>query len=182
MFASLLLNGQAILLGAHCSADEAAKWCGDDASMLAWAKEAAKEYEGNPPGVGMTIYLAVDDVDAYHKTLEDRGVEPMLEPTTQFYGQRDFPLRDPDGYRLTFYTPVKMESCQSCGMPMADGKAGQMYCAYCSDEQGNLKPYEVILEGTVTGYFMEMQKMERKAAEKAAKEHLGKMPAWTARS
>jgi hypothetical protein len=65
---------------------------------------------------------------------------------------------------------------------MADGKAGQMYCAYCSDEQGNLKPYEVILEGTVTGYFMEMQKMERKAAEKAAKEHLGKMPAWTARS
>ena len=88
---------------------------------------------------------------------------------------------DPDGYRLVFYTPVAMESCQSCGMPLADAEPGQMYCDYCTDEKGTLRPYEQVFEGTVTGYFMGMQKMGRKDAEKAAKEHLGKMPAWVGR-
>ena len=53
-----------------------------------------------------------------------------------------------------------------------------MYCQYCVDERGQLKPYSQVLEGTVAGYFMGMQKMERSAAERAAKEHLSKMPAW----
>jgi hypothetical protein len=56
-----------------------------------------------------------------------------------------------------------------------------MYCQYCSDEKGKLRPYEQVFEGTVTGYFMGMQKMPGPAAEKAAKEHLAKMPAWQGR-
>ena len=72
-----------------------------------------------------------------------------------------------------------MESCQSCGMPLTDAALGQMYCQYCVDESGKLRPYEAILEGTISGYFMGMQKMERGAAEVAAKEHLSRLPAWT---
>jgi len=181
MFASLLLNKQAILLGGHVPAAEAGKWCGDDEALRGYFAAFSEEFEANAPGAGVTIYLEVDDVDAYHATLAGRGVEAMLEPKTQFYGQRDFPVRDPDGYRLTFYAPVAMASCQSCGMPMTEAAPGQMYCQYCTDDQGRLKPYEAVLEGTIQGYFMGMQKMERPAAESAAKEHLAKMPAWSAR-
>jgi hypothetical protein len=45
-------------------------------------------------------------------------------------------------------------------------------------KSATLRPYEQVFEGTVTGFFMGMQKMERPAAEAAAKEHLAKMPAW----
>ncbi|MFT7486989.1 MAG: hypothetical protein ACI9F9_002847, partial [Candidatus Paceibacteria bacterium] len=77
-----------------------------------------------------------------------------------------------------FYSPIQMTSCQSCGVPLADAIEGQMYCEHCTDDRGQLHPFEAILEGTITGYFMGMQKMERAAAEVAAKEHLLKMPAW----
>lgn len=182
MFASLLLHKQAILLGAHVPAAEAGKWCGDDEVLRKYFAAFADEFEKNEPGAGVTIYLQVDDVDAYHATLTDRGVKGLLEPKTQFYGQRDFPVRDPDGYRLTFYAPVSMDSCQSCGMPMKEAEPGQMYCGYCTDDKGQLKPYEAVLEGTIQGYFMGMQKMNRPEAEKAAVEHLSKMPAWSASS
>ena len=89
---------------------------------------------------------------------------------------------DPDGYRLLFYTPIQMSSCQSCGMPLKDAKPGSMYCQYCTDDKGNLKPYEKVFEGTTTGYFMAMQKLPRKDAEAAAKKHLATMPAWKGRS
>ena len=46
------------------------------------------------------------------------------------------------------------------------------------DSEGNLKPYVEVFEGTVAGYFMGMQGMEREAAEAAATEHLSKMQAW----
>jgi hypothetical protein len=44
-----------------------------------------------------------------------------------------------------------------------------------------LRPYEQVLEGTTTSSFMGMKGMERSAAEKAAREHLGRMPAWKSR-
>ena len=105
----------------------------------------------------------------------------LTSPKDQFYGQREFSVRDPGGYRLCFYAPITMESCQSCGMPMADAEPAQMYCGYCTDEKGKLRPYEQVLEGTVTGYFMGMQKLPRADAEKAAKAHLAKLPAWAGR-
>lgn len=182
MFVGLRLGGQAVLLGAHCSIEEAEKWCGDDAALKAYYAEQAKDFEDNAPGAGVVTYLMVEDVDAYHASLVEKGVTGMLAPRTQFYGQRDFPLRDPEGYRLTFYTPVALETCQSCGMPLADAQPGQMYCRYCTDETGNLRPYEAVLEGTITGFFMGVQKLDRSSAKVAAKEHLAKMPAWTSRS
>ena len=180
LFASLVLDNQALLLGANTPASEMGKWCGDDAKLKAYFETFAREFEANAPGAGVTIYLGVDDVDAYHAELEENGVLEMLEPRTQFYGQRDFPVRDPDGYRLTFYTPVKMETCQSCGMPLGEAGPGQMYCGGCSDESGHLRSYEIVLEGTIQGYFMGMKKMSRREAEAAARKHLAKMPAWSA--
>ena len=148
--------------------------------MELW-KQRIADFRSGKPGAGMMIYLAVEDVDRYHDTIKDRGAKPATAPHTQFYGIRDFAVADPDGYLLVPYTAVAMESCQSCGMPMTDAEPGQMYCQYCTDEQGQLRPYEAVLEGTIQGYFMGMQKMERGPAEAAAKVHLAKMPAWVGR-
>jgi len=182
MWANLMMGRQGIMIGASMSPDDAGKMCGDDAAAAKVMTKLAEEYQKNRPGVGVVIYVAVPDVDGYHANLGKKGLKNLPSPRTQFYGIRDFTLEDPDGYRLTFYTTVSMASCQSCGMPMKDAKPGELYCVYCKDETGKLRPFEKILEGTTTGYFMAMQKMPREKAEKAAREHLAKMPAWHGRA
>jgi hypothetical protein len=77
--------------------------------------------------------------------------------------------------------PVSLELCQSCGLPLGDARPGQIYCRHCTDERGQLRPFDDVLEGTTVGYFMGMRQMERPAAEQAAREHLAKMPAWSGR-
>lgn len=182
MWCNMVLGGQSVMLGAAMDPEQAEAMCASDPQDAALFSKAAKDFRANKAGIGVSLYLEVPDVDAYDKKIRKLGVKPLRnEAKTQFYGIRETLVDDPDGYRLVFYVPVAMESCQSCGMPLADGAPGQMYCAYCTDERGKLRPYEQIFEGTVTGYFMEMQKMPRKAAEQAAKEHLSKMPAWVGR-
>lgn len=182
MWANVVLGGQSVMFGAAMKPEDVGKMCGGDAAKEKYWRAQADRFAKNEPGVGVQVYLMVPDVDAYAAKLEKNGVQLVLKPATQFYGLRDTCVADPDGYTLVFYTPVAMSSCQSCGMPLADAKPGQMYCSYCTDDKGLLRPYEQVFEGTVSGYFMGMQKMPRNEAEKAAREHLKKMPAWSARS
>ncbi len=181
MWCNLLLGGQSVMLGAAMDPKDAASMCGDDPASGAVLKKLAERFQKSPAGVGVNLNLQVEDVDAFAKETAKRGIQALLPPRTQFYGIRELLLEDPDGYALTFFHPVSMESCQSCGMPLADAKPGQMFCHYCTDAQGNLKPYEEVFEGTVAGYFMGMQKMARKPAETAARKHLAEMPAWKMR-
>ena len=181
MWMSLELDKQTLMFGASMSSAQCADMMKDNQAAAKFHGKIADAYAKNAHGVGVNIYVTVPDVDAYSKQIEKRGAKPELPPTSQFYGLRDIVLTDPDGYVLTFYTPIKMSSCQSCGMPLKDAEPGQMYCGYCTDEKGKLRPYEQVFEGTVSGYFMQMQKMPRKDAEKAAQEHLAKMPAWSQR-
>lgn len=181
MWCSLVLAGQTIMLGQVMPAEMCEKM--SEKNPVAgkfWGKQATAFTE-HPHGVGCNLYLTVPDIDAYAAKIGKQGVKPNLPPTTQFYGLRDIVVTDPDGFVLTFYTPVVVSNCQSCAMPLTDKKPGDMYCDYCVDKTGHLKPYEQVFEGTVTGYFMTHQKMDRKTAEKAATEHLAKMPAWSAR-
>jgi uncharacterized glyoxalase superfamily protein PhnB len=181
-WANFLLDGQSVMLSGLMSIEETEKMCADDPGALAYMKTLHDEFQANRPGVGTLIYIEVPDVDAYHARVTSKGAQHASQPKTQFFGQRDFALQTPAGYRFTFYTVVKMEQCQSCGMPLADAQPGQMYCQYCTDEKGNLKPYETVFEGTVNGYYIGMMKMPRPEAEKAAREHLKKMPAWMGRT
>lgn len=182
MWANLDLNGQSVMMGCPMEPDQVAGMCAGNAKELAWFQPVAEEWKSNKPGVGTMFYLQVEDVDGFHAEVQKRGGSPATDPKTQFYGLRDFGIIDPTGYRLIFYSPVIMDNCQSCGMPLADAKPGDMYCDYCTTESGKLKPFEEVLEGTIQGYFMGMQKMERAAAEVAAKEMLSKMPAWNPES
>jgi uncharacterized glyoxalase superfamily protein PhnB len=180
MWANLLLDGQSVMVG-QAQEPDAAMCAHGSPEQVAYWKERWSFWSKNDAGSGMLVYLMVPDVDGYYKTVKSKGAEPRTPPISQFYGIRDFVVADPSGYQLVFYSAIKMENCQSCGMPLADAKPGQMYCGHCTDEKGNLHPYEAILEGTIQGYFMGMQKMSREDAEPAAREHLAKMPAWQGR-
>jgi uncharacterized glyoxalase superfamily protein PhnB len=52
------------------------------------------------------IYLQVDDVDAYHTRVKKNGVTISDPLTLQWWGDRTFKVRDPNGYELWFYTNV----------------------------------------------------------------------------
>jgi uncharacterized glyoxalase superfamily protein PhnB len=181
MWCNLMMGGQSVMLGQSMPASAAGDFCKGDAAAEKRFRQIAEDMAKNKSGVGIGVYVQVQDVDQYHAAIAKRGVAVVSPPKSQFYGIREMTVADPDGFTFMFYTTIKMESCQSCGMPMKDAKPGTMYCHYCTDATGKLKPYETVLEGTTTGYFMAMQKMARPEAEKAAKAHLSEMPAWAGR-
>ncbi len=73
----------------------------------------------------------------------------------------------------------------SCGMPMAaledfgGGRTDNTFCAHCTTPDGSLKSYDEVLEGMI-GFMMTTRKMDRAAAEGAAREYMSGMPAWGA--
>ena len=67
-------------------------------------------------------------------------------------------------------------SCWSCGMALENG-SNEQYCAFCTDENGRLKPYQDILNG-MSDYLVHSQGLDRGAAEEIAKDVLAKQPAW----
>jgi uncharacterized glyoxalase superfamily protein PhnB len=60
-----------------------------------------------PKGVGIYTYIEVEDVDKYFDLIKKNGVSPRTEPKAWPWGKREFVIKDPDGYKLVFYSPVK---------------------------------------------------------------------------
>ena len=178
MWANLVMNGQSVMVGDSPELEKLDAMCQGNPEALAHLTRTTTAFQSHPAGVGVQVYVEVEDVDAYHKLLIERGVKPDTSPTSQFYGIRDIGVRDADGYNLVFFTAISLTTCQSCGMPLTEAAPGQMYCHYCTDEKGELRPYDEVFKGTVEGFFMHMQNMPREEAEVAAEEMLGKMPAW----
>jgi catechol 2,3-dioxygenase-like lactoylglutathione lyase family enzyme len=56
------------------------------------------------------VEFRVDDVDGAAARLRELGVELVLEPTTQPWGNRSVLFRDPDGNLVNFFTPVRAAS------------------------------------------------------------------------
>jgi uncharacterized glyoxalase superfamily protein PhnB len=140
---------------------------------------------GEKLGIGVNIYMNIDgDIDEYYNELKNRNVRIAVEIKDEPYGVRDFTVEDIDGYKLTFSQISKtVKNCMSCGMPMTKfedfggGNPANIYCVHCSSPDGSLKSYEEVFEGMVN-FMMTSQKMDRKTAEGAAKEHMSRMPAW----
>lgn len=65
-----------------------------------------QEAHAKPRGLGLYFYFEVENVDAYYKSLLAKNIKPSSEPKTWPWGKREFALRDPDGYKLIFYSPV----------------------------------------------------------------------------
>lgn len=58
-------------------------------------------------GRGMFVYIKVDDVDSFYKKIIKKGIKPVGEPKDWDWGNREFVIKDPDGYRLVFFTKTK---------------------------------------------------------------------------
>lgn len=57
-------------------------------------------------GKGMYIYINVDDIDATYHQLTEQGFTPATTPKDWPWGNREFILKDPDGYKLCFWQPI----------------------------------------------------------------------------
>jgi catechol 2,3-dioxygenase-like lactoylglutathione lyase family enzyme len=65
------------------------------------------EAEAPTKGAGMSIYIKVDNIADYHQAAVGQGMKPESEPERKPSGNREFALRDPDGYRLVFFQKRK---------------------------------------------------------------------------
>jgi catechol 2,3-dioxygenase-like lactoylglutathione lyase family enzyme len=54
-------------------------------------------------GAGTFLYLSVEDVDGFHRSLLTKGLKPSTKPQDSPWGNREFVIRDPDGYRLVIF-------------------------------------------------------------------------------
>jgi len=52
---------------------------------------------------GEFVYVKVDSVDEMKARLESKGIKPESEPKDVGGGVKELQVRDPDGYRLTFF-------------------------------------------------------------------------------
>lgn len=59
-----------------------------------------------PKGLGVFTYIEVENVDEYFKSLQDRGIKTSSEPRDWPWGKREFAVKDPDGYKLIFYSSI----------------------------------------------------------------------------
>lgn len=58
-------------------------------------------------GRGVYAYINVDNVDAKYEELIEAGFKPHTEPKDWPWGNREFILKDPDGYKLCFWQSIK---------------------------------------------------------------------------
>ena len=57
-------------------------------------------------GAGVYTYLSVDDVDEAYKELVSKGLKPSTQPKDWPWGNREFVIRDPDGYKIVVFNRI----------------------------------------------------------------------------
>jgi uncharacterized glyoxalase superfamily protein PhnB len=71
----------------------------------------------HPTARPLELYIEVADVDGYHDQVRS-GVDIEKPLTTQWWGDRNFSVRDPYGYRIWFYQTVKAwDQVMASGLP-----------------------------------------------------------------
>jgi catechol 2,3-dioxygenase-like lactoylglutathione lyase family enzyme len=76
-------------------------WCFDQ-NQATYKKDAGIE----PKGAGVFIYLRVKNVDKYYAYLIGKNLTPSSQPKDQPWGNREFAIKDPDGYKIVVYAPL----------------------------------------------------------------------------
>jgi catechol 2,3-dioxygenase-like lactoylglutathione lyase family enzyme len=62
-------------------------------------EEAALENKG----AGQFLYIKVENVDAFYEVVLAKKLKPSSVPRNWPWGNREFVIRDPDGYKLVFF-------------------------------------------------------------------------------
>jgi PhnB protein len=66
-------------------------------------------------GSGVDFYIQVekdDDIDQYYAMVKEKGANIVEDIKDQFWGDRNFSIKDPDGYRLTFAKTIREVSSE----------------------------------------------------------------------
>lgn len=69
--------------------------------------EFQEEAQAGPRGTGIYINIKVDAIDEFYKGVLAADMKPSTEPRDWPWGNREFVLRDPDGYKLVFFQKLK---------------------------------------------------------------------------
>lgn len=69
--------------------------------------EITDEAGKGPKGLGIYIYIQVIKIDTYYQSLLNKGLKPSSKPRDWPWGNREFVIHDPDGYKLVFYEEIK---------------------------------------------------------------------------
>ena len=77
-------------------------------TLVSMREEAEFTHDALHPekGRGLYLYLHVDDVDATHTRLKKLGITPHTTPRDWDWGNREFIVKDPDGYKLCFWQKI----------------------------------------------------------------------------
>lgn len=67
--------------------------------MPEFQNEASMEHKG----AGIFLYFSVDDVDETYKEMLSLGLTPSTQPADQPWGNREFVICDPDGYKIVIF-------------------------------------------------------------------------------
>jgi predicted lactoylglutathione lyase len=67
-------------------------------------EEYKEDREKSAKGAGAYLQVQVEDVDAFYRSVISSGIDVPHEPQDYPWNQREFTVRDPDGYKLTFFT------------------------------------------------------------------------------
>ena len=67
----------------------------------------ARDSMSSDKGRGLYVYIRAEDVDDKHRQLLALGLQPATEPKDWKWGNREFILKDPDGYKLCFWQPIQ---------------------------------------------------------------------------
>jgi len=66
-------------------------------------QERKKEAKVSNKGAGQSLYIKVDDINECYDAVIAHGMKPSSEPHKVASGNREFGLRDPDGYKLVLF-------------------------------------------------------------------------------
>lgn len=70
------------------------------------AAEITDEVGSKPKGTGIYTYVETNDVDKQYRYIVENGLEPSSEPNDWSWGKREFAIKDPDGYKIIFYSKI----------------------------------------------------------------------------
>lgn len=65
-----------------------------------------KEARLENKGAGQFLYIKVESVDKFYELVLSKKLKPSSVPRNWPWGNREFVVRDPDGYKLVFFQKV----------------------------------------------------------------------------
>ncbi len=80
---------------------------GDQKLMLVVSRASNKKFRSrNLGGSGVQFFVQVNDVDSKWKQISEKA--PVVDKIeTKSWGDREFTIKDPDGYLISFYTSTE---------------------------------------------------------------------------